>query len=186
MQPSASEGALSLRSLRLTAALILSVAAPAAAQEMPQVDCDRLHFRIVGEEYERTCRAMERQGDEGRWRQEHIVAEGMTGIYAVSRAIPVSGHGYMLPVSPRSAAERAGLRDIEDWGEQMRIEGYRAHGFTARPPEGRDRLRCLAFVRNPAPTGGAQIQIVGVYCTLPGAAMDKAAAAQVLERIEAN
>ena len=174
-----------MRSLRLTAALILSVAAPAAAQEMPQVDCDRLHFRIVGEQFERTCRAMERQGEEGRWRQELIVAEGMTGIYAVSRAIPVSGHGYMLPVSPRSAADRAGLRDIEDWGEQMRIKDYRAHGFTARPPEGQDRLRCLAFVRNPAPTGGAQIQIVGVYCTVPGAAMDEAAA-QVLERIQAN
>ena len=175
-----------MRSPRLTAALILSLAAPAAAQEMPQVDCDRLHFRIVGDHFERSCRAVERQGEEVRWRQELIVAEAKTGIYVVSRAIPLSGHGYMLPVSPRSAAERAGLRDIEDWGEQMRIEGYRAHGFTALPPRGEDRLRCLAFAKNPPPAGGTQMQVIGVYCTLPGAAMDEAAATQVLERIQTN
>ena len=114
------------------------------------------------------------------------MAEGKTGVYVVSRSIPLSGHAYMVAVSPRSAAERAGLRDIGEWGEQMRIGGYRAHGFTALPPGGEDRLRCLAFARNPPPAGGAQMQVLGVYCTMPGAAMDEAAAAQVLERIQAN
>lgn len=165
---------------------LLSAALPVRAEELQEVPCGALHFRIAGEEFAAACRAAERADTEVRWREELMVAESPTGIYVVSRAIPVSGHTHMQPIKPRRAAEAAGLRAIEDWGEEMRIDGYRAHAFTAQPPSGEDRLQCLAFVRNPATTGGAHPQILGIYCTLTGAPMDPSAAGVVLHRIEAN
>jgi hypothetical protein len=175
-----------MKPMMVLAAALLTMAGSAHAQEMPEVACGKLHFRIAGEEFTSTCRAAERQGLEVRWREEFLFAESVTGVYIVSRAIPASARSYMVPVSPRRAADGAGLRGIEDWGEEMRVEGYRAHPFTAVSPSGQFRFRCLAFAKNPAPTGGPQLQILGVYCTDPESAMDQATAREVLERIEAN
>jgi hypothetical protein len=174
------------RMMVAAAAALATMAGLAQAQEMPEVACAKLHFRIAGDEFTSTCRAQERQGLEARWREEFIFAEGVTGVYIVSRAIPASAHSYMVPISPRRAAEGAGLRGIENWGEEMRVEGYRAHPFTALSPSGQFRFQCLAFAKNPAPTGGPHLQILGVYCTDPESSMDQAAAQEILERIQAN
>jgi hypothetical protein len=165
---------------------LLCAAHPLRAEGLQDVPCSTLHFRIAGAEADAACRAAERSDTEVRWREELMVATDRAGIYVVSRAIPVSGHTHMLPIKPRRAAEAAGLRAIEDWGEEMRIEGYRTHAFTAEPPSGGARLRCLAFVKNPAPTGGAQPQIAGTYCTVPGNPIDGSFAAAILHTIEAN
>ena len=175
-----------MRALAVLCLALLCAAQPVRAGELQEVSCDKLHFRIVGEEFAPTCRAAERADTEVRWREELMLAQSPTGIYVVSRAIPVSGHTHMVPIKPRRAAEATGVRAIADWGEEMRINRYRAHAFTAQPPSGEERLQCLAFVRNPAPTGGAHPQIFGIYCTAPETPMDQAAAGEVLQRIEAN
>jgi hypothetical protein len=175
-----------MRGLALACAALLCAAHPLRAEGLQDVPCGTLHFRIAGADADAACRAAELSDTEVRWREELMVATSPAGIYVVSRAIPVSGHTHMLPIKPRRAAEASGLRAIEDWGEEMQIEGYRTHAFTAEPPSGEVRLRCLAFVRNPAPTGGAQPQIVGTFCTLPGVAIDESAASEILQTIEAN
>ncbi len=174
-----------MKILPLALAALLWMADAAPAQEMPEVPCDKLHFRIAGNEFVSTCRALERQGTDGRWRQESIFAQNATGVYVVLRAMPLSGRTAMKDVSPRRAADAAGIRDIQDWSREMRLEGYRAHGFTGTSPTG-VLMRCLAFARNPTRTGGAQAQTIGVYCTAPDSPMDEAAAIQILQRIQAN
>jgi hypothetical protein len=164
---------------------LLWAAQPVAAQELRDVPCERLHFKIAGQEFASACSVAEKQDSEGRWRDELVVAESRTEFYVVSRAVPISGHTYMRAIKPRRVADAA-LRDIEDWGKEMRVEGYRAYAFTALPPDDDGRLQCLAFVRNPPPIGAAHPQIVGIYCTVPGTPMDRSAAGEFLQRIEAN
>ena len=174
-----------MKTLPLALAALLWMADATRAQEMPEVPCGNLHFRIAGNEFVSTCRALELQETDARWRQESIFAQNATGVYLVLRAKPLSVRTYMKEISPRRAADAAGIRDIQDWGREMRLEGYRAHGFTGKLPTG-VRLQCLAFARNATPTGGVQAQILGVYCTAPDSPMDEAAASQILQRIQAN
>ena len=171
------------RALALAFAALVSAVQPARAQEMPEVPCDQVHVRIAGEGFLSTCHARDRRGSEGGWREELVMAARETEFYVVSRAKPVSMQTYMTHVDPRRVIDAAGLRAVEDWSGRMGVAGYRSYTFTGLPPDVDERLQCLTFVKNPPEIRGAHQQIVGVYCRVPDAPIDEAAAERILDRI---
>jgi hypothetical protein len=172
-----------MRAFALALVALVAAVQPARAQKMPEVPCDQVHFRIAGEGILSTCRARDRQGSEGRWREELVMAGSETELFVVSRAKPASMRTYMTHVDPRRIIDAAGLRAVEDWGGRMAVGGYRAYTFTGLPPNDDERLQCLTFVKNPPEIRGAHPQIVGVYCRVPSGPIDEPAAERILERI---
>ena len=172
-----------MRALALAVAALVWAGQPVRADEMSEAPCDTLHVRVVGEALLSSCYARDQRDSEGAWREELVVAWSETEFYVVSRAKPASMHTFMTHVDPRRAVEAAGLREAEDWGEVMPVAGYRAYSFTALPPEEEHRMQCLTFARNPPEIRGAYQQILGVFCRLPAASIDEAAAGAILDRI---
>ena len=175
-----------MRPLLLALLALATLGGSALAQDAPEVPCGELHFRIAGEDLLSTCRAVERQSVDGRWREEVIVARAITGLFVVVRDTPITTRVRMARFSPREIAQKLDFQDIEDWSAEMRVGNYRAHSFTGSWGGEESRLRCLSFAQNSPATSGTRARVLGIYCTALANPLDEAVADELLQRIQAQ
>ena len=169
----------------IVAVVTLATTAAQAEQRLSEVPCEGLHVRISGNDVLPTCRTVEVQESDGRWRAEVITAKNTSGAYLLERAVALSARAHLLDRSPRSVAEGFGFENIQDWSPEMRIAGYRVHTYTGSTRGGTELLRCMAYAKSTSrPRAGFGERLNGVYCTSFLNPLDESTAAQILQRIE--